>query len=168
SKIESGMMTINLVDIGFGELADFVDRTFRQVAQDKLLDFSLELSPNLPPAIHTDATRLHQVLKNLLGNAFKFTENGGVTLRIERAKAGWTPGHETLDRAPAVIAFSVIDTGVGIADEKQKVIFEAFQQADQSTTRKYGGTGLGLSISRELTRLLGGEIKISSQEGVGS
>jgi HAMP domain-containing protein/CheY-like chemotaxis protein/signal transduction histidine kinase len=168
SKIESGMMTINLVDIGFGELADFVDRTFRQVAQDKSLDFNINLAPNLPAAIHTDATRLHQVLKNLLGNAFKFTEKGGVTLRVEKVSGGWTPGHEILDRAGNVIAFSVSDTGIGISDAKQRIIFEAFQQADSSTTRKYGGTGLGLSISRELARLLGGEIRVSSQEGVGS
>src|SRR5207237_3529428 len=168
SKIESGMMTITLGDLYFHDLADFMQRTFGQIAQDKRLDFNVELAPNLPAAIHTDATRLQQVLKNLLGNAFKFTDKGGVTLHIELAKGGWTPGHETLDRAPAVLAFSVSDTGIGIAAEKQKVIFEAFQQADQSTTRKFGGTGLGLSLSREVTRLLGGEIKVSSQEGIGS
>ena len=168
SKIESGMMTVTLGDVGFTDLADTIDRTFRQVAQDKRLDFNIELAPNLPPAIHTDATRLQQVLKNLLGNAFKFTEKGGVTLHAERVSGGWTPGHETLDRASSVIAFAVSDTGIGIADEKQKIIFEAFQQADASTTRKFGGTGLGLSISRELARLLGGEIRVASQEGVGS
>src|SRR5204863_1582551 len=119
-------------------------------------------------SIHTDATRLQQVLKNLLGNAFKFTERGGVTLRAEGVTGGWTPGHESLDRASSVIAFSVIDTGIGIPEEKQRIIFEAFQQADASTTRKYGGTGLGLSISREIARLLGGEIRMSSEEGVGS
>ena len=112
--------------------------------------------------------RLQQMLKNLLGNAFKFRSNGGVTLRMEARGAGGTQGHETLDRAPAVVAFSVIDTGVGIAEEKQKIIFEAFQQADASTTRKYGGTGLGLSISREIARLLGGEIRVDSEAGSGS
>jgi CheY-like chemotaxis protein len=168
SKIESGMMTISLGDLPFTELADSIDKTFRQVANDKRLDFEIDLDPSLPRTIHTDATRLQQVLKNLLGNAFKFTEKGGVTLRAATVSEGWTPGHETLDRATAVIAFSVSDTGIGIADEKQRIIFEAFQQADASTTRKYGGTGLGLSISREIARLLGGEIRVASNEGAGS
>ena len=168
SKIESGMMTVSLGDVSFRELAESMDRTFRQVAQEKMLDFKIELSPNLPSAIHTDATRLQQVLKNLLGNAFKFTQKGAVTLQMEKVSGGWNPGHETLDRASNVIAFSISDTGIGIPEEKQHVIFEAFQQADQSTTRKYGGTGLGLSISRELARLLGGEIKVASEEGAGS
>src|SRR6185436_6083894 len=149
-------------------ISDTIDRSFRQLAVDKGLDFSVDLAPNLPASIHTDATRLQQVLKNLLGNAFKFTSTGGVTLRMESASGGWTPGHETLDRAPGVIAFSVVDTGIGIPEEKQRLIFEAFQQADASTTRKYGGTGLGLSISREIARLLGGEIRVASEESVGS
>jgi HAMP domain-containing protein/CheY-like chemotaxis protein/signal transduction histidine kinase len=168
TKIESGMMTISLGDVSFREISETMDRGFRQVAVDKGLDFTVDLAPNLPASIHTDSTRLQQVLKNLLGNAFKFTSNGGVTLRMETAAGGWTPGHETLDRAPSVIAFSVMDTGIGIAEEKQRLIFEAFQQADASTTRKYGGTGLGLSISREIARLLGGEIRVASEENVGS
>jgi HAMP domain-containing protein/CheY-like chemotaxis protein/signal transduction histidine kinase len=168
SKIEAGMMTISLGDVSFREIADTTDRNFRQLAVDKGLDFTIEQAPNLPESIHTDATRLQQVLKNLLGNAFKFTAHGGVTLRMELTSGGWTPGHETLDRAPGVVAFSVIDTGIGIAEEKQRIIFEAFQQADASTTRKYGGTGLGLSISREIARLLGGEIRVASEENVGS
>jgi CheY-like chemotaxis protein len=168
TKIESGMMTISLGDVPFREVADTMDRTFRQLAVDKRLDFTIDQQPNLPASIHTDSTRLQQVLKNLLGNAFKFTANGGVTLRMETAAGGWTPGHETLDRTPGVIAFSVIDTGIGIPEEKQRLIFEAFQQADASTTRKYGGTGLGLSISREIARLLGGEIRVASEENVGS
>ncbi|MFZ2491374.1 MAG: HAMP domain-containing protein, partial [Thermoanaerobaculia bacterium] len=168
SKIESGMMTVSLSDFAFKELQDLMERTFRQVAADKEIDFTIELSPNLPPSIHTDPMRVQQVLKNLLGNAFKFTEKGGVMLAVERAVEGWTPGHDILDRAGSVIAFRVTDTGVGISEDKQKIIFEAFQQADASTTRKYGGTGLGLSISREIARLLGGEIRVASELGVGS
>jgi HAMP domain-containing protein/CheY-like chemotaxis protein len=168
TKIESGMMTISLGDVPFREVAETMDRTFRQLAVDKGLDFTIEQAPNLPPSIHTDSTRLQQVLKNLLGNAFKFTAHGGVTLKMETVTGGWSPGHETLDRAPGVIAFAVSDTGIGIAEEKQRLIFEAFQQADASTTRKYGGTGLGLSISREIARLLGGEIRVQSQENNGS
>jgi Signal transduction histidine kinase len=168
SKIESGMMTISLGDLPFTELAGSMDKTFRQLANDKRLDFIIDLDPSLPRMIHTDSTRLQQVLKNLLGNAFKFTEKGGVTLRAETASSGWSMGHETLDRASSVIAFSVLDTGIGIPDEKQRIIFEAFQQADASTTRKFGGTGLGLSISREIARLLGGEIRVSSEDGIGS
>jgi HAMP domain-containing protein/CheY-like chemotaxis protein/signal transduction histidine kinase len=168
SKIESGMMTVALSDFTFRELNDLMERTFRQVANDKSLDFTIDVDPNLPPSVNTDPTRLQQVLKNLLGNAFKFTEKGGVTLRIEQAVGGWTPGHDVLDRAPGVVAFQVRDTGIGIPEDKQRIIFEAFQQADASTTRKYGGTGLGLSISREIARLLGGEIRVESEQGVGS
>jgi len=168
SKIESGMMTVALSDVSFREIADLTDRTFRQVAEDKKLQFTTELAENLPSSIQTDPTRLQQVLTNLLGNAFKFTDKGGVTLRMETALSGWTPGHEVLSRAASVIAFSVVDTGIGIPEEKQRIIFEAFQQADTSTTRKFGGTGLGLSISREIARLLGGEIRVESQAGMGS
>jgi HAMP domain-containing protein/CheY-like chemotaxis protein/GAF domain-containing protein len=168
SKIESGMMNITLGDVPFADIREAMQKTFGQIAGDKGLNFDVDLTPTLPRSIHTDATRLQQVLKNLLGNAFKFTDKGGVTLRAEPVTGGWTPGHETLDRASAVIAFSVIDTGIGIPEEKQRIIFEAFQQADASTTRKYGGTGLGLSISREIARLLGGEIRVSSEEGIGS
>ncbi len=116
----------------------------------------------------TDAKRLQQVLKNLLSNAFKFTHEGHVTLAIEAVKAGWSPQNESLNRAPTVIAFSVTDTGIGISPDKQQIIFEAFQQADGSTSRKYGGTGLGLAISRELSRLLGGEIRLVSAPRAGS
>jgi HAMP domain-containing protein/signal transduction histidine kinase/DNA-binding response OmpR family regulator len=168
SKIESGMMTVALSDLSFHELAEVTDRTFRQVALDKGLEFKTDLAPSLPQTLRTDPTRLQQVLKNLLGNAFKFTEKGGVTLEIHPVMSGWTRGHDVLDRAGSVIAFSVRDTGIGIPEDKQRIIFEAFQQADASTTRKYGGTGLGLSISREIARLLGGEIGVESEPGAGS
>jgi HAMP domain-containing protein/CheY-like chemotaxis protein len=168
SKIESGMMSLSLSDVPFEELRDLMERNFRQVAQDKDLQFDIDLAASLPRSLHTDPMRLQQILKNLLGNAFKFTERGGVTLTMEQTASGWSHGHETLDRAPAVVAFRVSDTGVGIAPEKQKIIFEAFQQADASTTRKFGGTGLGLSISREIARLLGGEIRVESEPGLGS
>jgi len=168
SKIESGMMTVALSDVPFREISDQMERTFRQVANDKNISFTLDAGPTLPRSVHTDPTRLQQVLKNLLGNAFKFTEKGGVTLKMDAVTSGWTRGHEVLDRAPSVIAFSVVDTGIGIPEDKQRIIFEAFQQADASTTRKFGGTGLGLSISREIARLLGGEIGVSSEPGSGS
>jgi CheY-like chemotaxis protein/signal transduction histidine kinase/HAMP domain-containing protein len=168
SKIESGMMSVALSDVPFREVAETTERMFRQVANDKELDFKIDLDASLPPSIHTDPTRLQQVLKNLLGNAFKFTDRGGVTLRVATALSGWSPQHDVLDRASSVIAFSVSDTGIGIPDEKQRIIFEAFQQADASTTRKFGGTGLGLSISREIARLLGGEIQVTSEPGIGS
>ncbi|HWW61133.1 MAG TPA: HAMP domain-containing protein, partial [Thermoanaerobaculia bacterium] len=168
SKIESGMMTLALTDTPFTEIADLMDRTFRQVANDKGLEFDIETAPNLPNAINTDPMRLQQVLKNLLGNAFKFTEKGGVRLEMSPAQSGWSQGHEILDRAKNVVAFHVRDTGIGIPEDKQRIIFEAFQQADASTTRKFGGTGLGLSISREIARLLGGEIRVTSEAGKGS
>ncbi|MGO4881291.1 MAG: HAMP domain-containing protein, partial [Bryobacteraceae bacterium] len=169
SKIESGKMDVEVGSVRFGELRDFCSRTFRHVAERKGLDFSTELAENLAPEnILTDAKRLQQVLKNLLSNALKFTEHGMVKLRIERATSGWSANHSVLHRAKSVIAFSVSDTGIGIHLDKQRIIFEAFQQADGTTSRKYGGTGLGLSISRELTRLLGGEIRLQSVPGAGS
>jgi CheY-like chemotaxis protein len=128
----------------------------------------VELGEKLPPAVQTDGKRLQQILTNLLSNAFKFTSKGEVKLKIEQAQYGWSMGHPILDRSSPVIAFSVIDTGIGIPPNKQRLIFEAFQQADGSTSREYGGTGLGLSISRELARLLGGEIRVSSTQGKGS
>jgi HAMP domain-containing protein/signal transduction histidine kinase/DNA-binding response OmpR family regulator len=169
SKIESGKMDIEVGSVRYSEVRDFCLRTFRHVADGKGLDFSIELEESLPAeTIITDAKRLQQVLKNLLSNALKFTEHGTVRLRVDRAASGWSANHPVLNRVKSVIAFSVTDTGIGIPQEKQRIIFEAFQQADGTTSRKYGGTGLGLSISRELTRLLGGEIRLQSAPGVGS
>jgi CheY-like chemotaxis protein/two-component sensor histidine kinase len=168
AKIESGTVTLNIAPERFDDIVDSVERTFRQMANDKGLEFSVQLSPKLPPAMQTDSKRLQQILTNLLSNAFKFTTKGGVTLRIEPATSGWSLGHPVLDRASPAIALSVVDTGIGIPANKQRLIFEAFQQADGSTSREFGGTGLGLSISRELARLLGGEIRVSSTPGQGS
>ncbi|WP_017316046.1 HAMP domain-containing protein [Mastigocladopsis repens] len=168
AKIESGTMSIDIDQMLFTELHEHIERTFRQVAVDKGLNFTLDFAAELPRSIHTDAKRLHQVLKNLLANAFKFTERGEVRFHVFVATQGWSYGNEILNRAQTVIAFAVSDTGIGIAPEKQRIIFEAFQQADGTTSRKYGGTGLGLSISREITRLLNGEIKLTSRVGEGS
>jgi CheY-like chemotaxis protein/signal transduction histidine kinase len=168
SKIESGMMGIDTSDVSFAEVSDQLDRSFRQVAVDKKLDFNIERHESLPRSMHTDEKRLQQILKNLLSNAFKFTEQGQVTLRIEPAAPGMKFYQESLNRTERVIAFSVSDTGIGIPADKQRIIFEAFQQADGTTSRKYGGTGLGLSISREIARLLGGEIRVVSTPGEGS
>jgi signal transduction histidine kinase/ActR/RegA family two-component response regulator/HAMP domain-containing protein len=168
AKIESGTVTLNIAAERFEDVVDSVERTFRQMAGDKGLEFKVQLNPQLPPAIHTDGKRLQQILINLLSNAFKFTAKGEVRLRIEPATSGWSMGHPVLDRANPALALSVVDTGIGIPPNKQRLIFEAFQQADGSTSREYGGTGLGLSISRELARLLGGEIRVTSVQGEGS
>ncbi|MGH8591000.1 MAG: response regulator, partial [Gammaproteobacteria bacterium] len=168
SKIESGMMTVEAGEVAFDDVTAALGRSFQQVAQDKGLDFSVETAEGLPVAIHTDEKRLQQILKNLLSNAIKFTEEGGVSLRIGVSDKKANFMHEGLNRAETVIAFEVTDTGIGIPADKQKIIFEAFQQADGTTSRKYGGTGLGLSISREIARLLGGEIRLTSEVGVGS
>jgi CheY-like chemotaxis protein/HAMP domain-containing protein len=168
SKIESGTMDVDSQPVLFAELQTYVDRSFREVATTKGLTFKTELSPLLPTTIETDAKRLQQVLKNLLSNALKFTAQGSVTLSIETASAGWSADQAALNQAAQVIAFRVSDTGIGIPADKHRIIFEAFQQADGTTSRKYGGTGLGLSISREIARLLGGEIRLTSEPGVGS
>jgi CheY-like chemotaxis protein/nitrogen-specific signal transduction histidine kinase len=168
SKIESGTMVVEPGEVRFTDLREYVSKTFRHVADGKGLDLQIELDGGLPDLINTDLRRLQQVLKNLLSNALKFTEKGSVTLRIETAKSGWRKGHPVLDGAEKVVSFSVHDTGIGIPPEKQRIVFEAFQQADGTTSRKYGGTGLGLSISREIARLLGGEIALESIPGEGS
>jgi signal transduction histidine kinase/DNA-binding response OmpR family regulator/HAMP domain-containing protein len=162
SKIESGTVSLEVSSVGFKDLVDHVERTFRQIAEERKLDFHVEVDPQLPAAIRTDSKRLQQVLRNLLSNAFKFTEQGGVRLRIGSAEGS------PLRAGSQWVSISVADTGIGIPEDKQRIIFEAFQQADGTTSRKYGGTGLGLSISREIARLLGGEIVVSSVQGQGS
>ena len=168
SKIESGTVTVDIVEIYLTNLLQSVARPFQHEADSRQLKFELELDPSIGKSIFSDAKRLQQILKNLLSNAFKFTREGGIKFRIFRSSVGWTPDHPTLSKAASVIALEVSDTGIGIAPEKQKIIFEAFQQADASTSRKYGGTGLGLAISRELAALLGGEIQLKSSPGRGS
>jgi len=168
SKIESGTVTVDAEEILTANLLETVGRPFRHEADNRQLSFNVEVDPNLGRSIVTDSKRLQQVLKNLLSNAFKFTAEGGVRLTVSAALGGWTAEHPVLNHSPAVIAFEVSDTGIGIPAEKQKLIFEAFQQADAGTSRKYGGTGLGLAISRELASLLGGEIHLRSTPGHGS
>ena len=168
SKIESGTVTVDAEEIFFTNLLDMVARPFRHEAETRQLGFDVVVDPNVGRTITTDSKRLQQVLKNLLSNAFKFTAQGGVRLTVSAAPGGWSAGHPVLNQASGVVAFEVSDTGIGIPQEKQKIIFEAFQQADASTSRKYGGTGLGLAISRELSSLLGGEIHLRSTPDTGS
>ncbi len=168
SKIESGTVVMDLSEVYLDELEHYVERTFRHVAESKHLDFAIRLDPRSPKSVFTDAKRLHQVIKNMLSNAFKFTHSGEVTLAVEPVPGGWSTDNQNLNRAAGVLAFSVADTGIGIPADKQQIIFEAFQQADGSTSRKYGGTGLGLAISRELSRLLGGEIQLVGSTVQGS
>ncbi len=168
SKIESGTVTVEAEEINFPSLRDSVERNFQHVADAKNLPFQVDFDSNLPRAIVTDPKRLQQILKNLLSNAFKFTAQGHVEVKVEMVTEGWTVGHRVLSNAPKVVSFAISDTGIGIAPEKQRLIFEAFQQADAGTSRKYGGTGLGLAISRELATLLGGEIRLNSAPGEGS
>ena len=162
-------MELDLAPLALSEVYEDAERAFRHVAEQKGLSFKVEIDPSLPASIVSDEQRLGQVLKNLLSNAFKFTHDGGVTLSIGYPVDRTGSPQRRAARAPSsVIAFSVIDTGVGIPDDKLNLIFEAFQQADGTTSRKYGGTGLGLSISREIARLLGGEIQVDSTVGQGS
>jgi CheY-like chemotaxis protein/signal transduction histidine kinase/HAMP domain-containing protein len=169
SKIESGTVTVECEDLQFTHLRETLERNFRHEAENRKLIFTTAFDPLLARSIKTDPKRLMQILKNLLSNAFKFTEHGGVRLHVGLAAGGWGTEHPILGKEPqSVIEFSVSDTGIGIAPEKQRIIFEAFQQADAGTARRYGGTGLGLAISRELAHLLGGEIRLSSVPGSGS
>ncbi|HEY9155704.1 MAG TPA: response regulator, partial [Opitutaceae bacterium] len=168
AKIESGTVSVEVGELKLNDLRDYVERTFRPIAEHKRLEYVVSLAAGLPRTMRTDSKRLQQIIKNLLSNAFKFTEKGEVSLTIELATSGWTRENTVLDGAAQVLAFRVHDTGIGIPLDKQQIIFEAFQQADGSTNRKYGGTGLGLAISREIARLLGGEIKLISIPGQGS
>jgi signal transduction histidine kinase/CheY-like chemotaxis protein/HAMP domain-containing protein len=167
SKIESGFISAEFLPVRFREISSFAETTFRPISEAKHLKFNIEIEDKLPESMETDIQRLNQILKNLLSNAFKFTEKGEVKLRIARATQ-WKTRRDSLDSAKDVVAFAISDTGIGISKDKQNIIFEAFQQAEGSTSRKYGGTGLGLSISRGLAELLGGTIELDSQPGVGS
>jgi HAMP domain-containing protein/CheY-like chemotaxis protein/signal transduction histidine kinase len=168
SKIESGTVSVQAEEVFFASLVEGVGRPFRHEAENRRLSFEVYTDPNLPRSLVTDSKRLQQVLKNLLSNAFKFTEQGGVRLSVTPAGSGWSEDHPILSGAGSVVAFEVADSGIGIPLDKQRIIFEAFQQADAGTSRKYGGTGLGLAISRELASLLGGEIQLRSLPGKGS
>ncbi|HYG17730.1 MAG TPA: HAMP domain-containing protein [Ohtaekwangia sp.] len=168
SKIESGFISANISPVAIAEITGFVETTFKPISEARNLRFKIETDSVLPAMIETDIQRLNQILKNLLSNAFKFTEKGEVALKIINANKTWKPGNPNLDGSSKVVAFSISDTGIGIPLEKQQIIFEAFQQAEGSTSRKYGGTGLGLSISRGLAELLGGTIELESIPGQGS
>ncbi len=168
SKIESGTVSVEAEEVFFANLLEMVARPFRHEAENRRLAFEVQADPRLTRSLVTDSKRLQQVLKNLLSNAFKFTEHGSVRMAVSVAEKGWSEDHPILSGAASVVAFEVTDSGIGIALDKQRIIFEAFQQADASTSRKYGGTGLGLAISRELASLLGGEIQLRSTPGQGS
>jgi signal transduction histidine kinase/DNA-binding response OmpR family regulator/HAMP domain-containing protein len=168
SKIESGYISTDFVNLKFSAVTAFVETTFKHVSENKNLRFTIDIDKTLPSSLETDALRLNQILKNLLSNSFKFTEKGEVRLKIYKANHNWKQSHPSLDNAKRVVAFEIKDTGIGISKDKQNIIFEAFQQAEGSTSRKYGGTGLGLSISRGLADLLGGTIELESEAGEGS
>jgi HAMP domain-containing protein/CheY-like chemotaxis protein len=168
SKIESGTVSVEAEEIFFSSLVDMLVRPFRHEAENRRLTFEVTTDSQLTRSMVTDSKRLQQIIKNLLSNAFKFTEQGSVQLSVFMAKSGWSASHPVLAAAGSVIGFEVADTGIGIPADKQRIIFEAFQQADAGTSRKYGGTGLGLAISRELAQLLGGEIQLRSTPGKGS
>jgi signal transduction histidine kinase/DNA-binding response OmpR family regulator/HAMP domain-containing protein len=168
SKIESGYISTDFINVRFNEITSFVETTFKHISESKNLRFGIEMDNKLPDTLETDIQRLNQILKNLLSNAFKFTEKGEVKLRVYEASHNWKQTNPSLDNAKKVVAFEIKDSGIGISKDKQNIIFEAFQQAEGSTSRKYGGTGLGLSISRGLADLLGGSIELESEPGIGS
>ncbi|MDP9178267.1 MAG: response regulator, partial [Gemmatimonadota bacterium] len=168
SKVEAGKMDVNIAEVSIPEVKDSLQREFGAVADQKKLAFSIDVASDVPGTIHTDGQRLEQILRNLLSNAVKFTSEGGVSVHIRRADKARRFANPVLDNSPVVVAFAVTDTGIGIPKDKQRMIFEAFQQADGTTTRRFGGTGLGLSISREIARLIGGEIRVESVPDKGS
>jgi HAMP domain-containing protein/signal transduction histidine kinase/DNA-binding response OmpR family regulator len=169
AKIESGTMSVDVVQVAMTDLTDYVERSFRHVAEDKQLSFEILVARGVPDRVETDELRLRQLLRNLLSNALKFTDVGWVRMTISvPERAEWSVDNESLNLASTVLSFAVSDSGIGVPKDKQKIIFEPFQQADGGTSRKYGGTGLGLAISREIAGLLGGELRIQSEPGVGS
>ena len=167
SKVEAGKMELNLEEMSLHGLASYIKQHFTHVAEEKGLSLTINLSQELPETASTDRQRVEQIIKNFLSNAFKFTKEGGISVNIARPEEGVKFSHSALI-PHNTIGISVSDSGVGIPEDKQRLIFEAFQQADGSTSRKYGGTGLGLSISREFARLLGGEVQLRSKVGKGS
>ena len=168
AKVEAGKMTLRPASVSLGDVASFVERSFGAVASDRGLELHIETEDDLRASITTDGNRLNQILNNLLSNAFKFTETGGVTFRLRKATAKEKRSTRALRGAAEAVAFDVEDTGIGIASENLRLVFEAFQQEDGTTSRRFGGTGLGLSISRELAGLLGGVITVSSIQSEGS
>ena len=168
AKVESGTVRLTVKELTVADFTAGIEREFRPLAEKQGLTFSVELDDDVPSTMSTDASRLGQVVKNLLSNALKFTEQGEVKVRVGVTDDGWKSVNELLEGASSVIAITVTDTGIGIAEDKQQLVFEAFAQADGSAARKYGGTGLGLSITRELVELLGGEITLDSTLGAGS
>ncbi|MBF8189523.1 HAMP domain-containing protein [Nonomuraea sp. K274] len=168
SKVEAGRMDIHPIQVSLPKMVDLLEAAFAPLAQDKGLSLSVEVDSEVPSELRADEQRLQQVLRNLLSNAVKFTPKGEVKLRVTRAPAGVHFDDDTLHEAADLLAFQVVDTGIGIAPDKRDVIFEAFRQADGTTSRKYGGTGLGLAICRDIARLLGGEIHVDSELGNGS
>ncbi|MCP4397049.1 MAG: GAF domain-containing protein, partial [bacterium] len=167
SKVEAGKMTLKIEEMSVQGLSAYIRQNFQHVAEEQGLELNVHLSDSIPAAIGTDRQRVEQIVKNFLSNALKFTDQGSVTLSIDRPAPGTNLSHSGLT-PHTTVAITVADTGAGVSEAKQRIIFESFQQADGSTSRKYGGTGLGLSISRELAKLLGGEIQLQSEEGRGS
>jgi two-component system chemotaxis sensor kinase CheA len=168
SKIEAGKMEVFSEDVMLNEVKEFVEKQFSPVARKKKIQLNVEIASNLPKVIHTDKQRLQQILKNLISNAFKFTDHGTVSLTIQKVEKGMFSQECVFAHSDIELAFSIKDTGIGIPPENQNIIFDAFTQADGTPSRKYGGSGLGLSISRELAHLLGGFIEVVSIDNVGS